>query len=162
MRFDRALLGIDPSVNLKAVAIIGAVGLLAELAVVVLLPFKQQDPLILRRPFVRSDVGNNGYWAKVSIPFSRTDNDGSKAATLRIYENGVQLGPPHSQKLEIERQGGGRYIVLKGDGGQLVLFSTSDNSDPNTNGRVYRVTDPDLVDPYLSKPNTLPASSRGR
>lgn len=51
-----------------------------------------------------------------------------------VYENDRPLGPGHSQHHEIETVGLGRYSHWTGMG---ILLSTSDNSDPNTNGRDY-------------------------
>ena len=59
---------------------------------------------------------------------------------LRIRDLGVitdatlPLGPGLSPHHEIEKIGLGRYSHWKDMG---ILLSTSDNSDPNTNGRAY-------------------------
>lgn len=52
---------------------------------------------------------------------------------LRIFENGVELGPAHSYHADIRANGAGRFSYWNG----LLYFSTSDNSDPRTNGRIY-------------------------
>jgi hypothetical protein len=52
---------------------------------------------------------------------------------LVIYEDGVPLGPAHSPQSSICFEGGGRFTHWYDD----LLFSTSDNTDPNTNGRSY-------------------------
>jgi hypothetical protein len=46
--------------------------------------------------------------------------------------------------------GGGRYLFWR-SGSNMLIFSTSDNSDPNTNGRTYRVSDPGARDPYQAQ-----------
>ena len=51
-----------------------------------------------------------------------------------VYENDRPLGPGHSPHHEIEKIGLGRYSHWKDLG---ILLSTSDNSDPNVNGRAY-------------------------
>lgn len=51
-----------------------------------------------------------------------------------VYENDRPLGPGLSPHDEIEKIGLGRYSHWKDMG---ILISTSDNSDPNTNGRAY-------------------------
>lgn len=56
-------------------------------------------------------------------------------STLELFENGKPLGPPHHPHSEIRELGEGRYSHW---GGQ-IYFSTSDNSDPNTNGRTYQI-----------------------
>jgi hypothetical protein len=52
---------------------------------------------------------------------------------LRLFEDGVELGPAHAPHDGIFQSGKGRYSHWAG----AVWFSTSDGSDPNTNGRVY-------------------------
>ncbi|WP_447987237.1 hypothetical protein [Nitrospira sp. Nam74] len=55
------------------------------------------------------------------------------ASSLRIYEDGVPVGPAHSQHLDIRRHGRGRYSHW----GNTLYFSASDNSNPITNKRRY-------------------------
>lgn len=50
-----------------------------------------------------------------------------------IYEDRTQLGPGHSAFTAIAKQGAGRFAHWR----KGVVFSASDNSDPNTNGRNY-------------------------
>jgi hypothetical protein len=57
---------------------------------------------------------------------------------LRLLEDGVALGPAHSQHVAIRQQGGGLFSHWAN--GNYLLFSTSDNSDPNQNGRTYTLT----------------------
>jgi hypothetical protein len=51
-----------------------------------------------------------------------------------VCENGDPLGPAHSQHAEIAGKGKGRFSHWAASG---FIFSASNNSDPNTNGRVY-------------------------
>jgi hypothetical protein len=57
-----------------------------------------------------------------------------QVSPLLVYENDKLLGPAHSQHTDVEKIGGGRYSHWKGIG---LLFSTSDNTDPRKNGRIY-------------------------
>jgi SAM-dependent methyltransferase len=57
---------------------------------------------------------------------------------LVLQEDGVPLGPPHESLVSIGGKGCGRYMHWHAD----LFFSTSDNSDPNTNGRTYTVSAP--------------------
>jgi 2-polyprenyl-3-methyl-5-hydroxy-6-metoxy-1,4-benzoquinol methylase len=52
-----------------------------------------------------------------------------------FYEDKQQLGFPHSLHADIIKFGGGRFSHW----GQELLFSTSDASDPRTNGRKYDI-----------------------
>ena len=56
---------------------------------------------------------------------------------LTLYEDGVPLGSPHSLHAQIRSTGAGRFSHWGPR--QILLFSTSDNSDPNRNGRVYTI-----------------------
>jgi hypothetical protein len=53
---------------------------------------------------------------------------------IELYENDRQLGPAHSSHRDIARTGDGRYSHWKTQG---MVFSTSDNSDPNRNRQRY-------------------------
>lgn len=63
------------------------------------------------------------------------NNDFPYRSPLRLLEDGTELGPAHALHAAIQDAGDGRYSFWKGG----VYFSTSDGSDPNTNGRVYAV-----------------------
>jgi hypothetical protein len=62
------------------------------------------------------------------------ENSNNKRSPFVIYENGVRLGPGHSNYSEIFNLGRGRFAHWASQG---FVFSASDNSDPNTNGRYY-------------------------
>jgi hypothetical protein len=77
--------------------------------------------------------------------FGKADTDGNLTSTLEVYEDGIPLGPAHSNVHEIGRLGRGSFIHRQNQ----IFLSARDNSDPNTNGRTYTVFDPKAVDPYL-------------
>jgi hypothetical protein len=60
--------------------------------------------------------------------------DNNERSPVVIYEDGKPLGPPHSSYADIRDLGMGRFSHWNGQG---FVFSSSDNSDPNTNGRKY-------------------------
>jgi hypothetical protein len=62
--------------------------------------------------------------------------DDPAASSLVITEDGRALGPPHSEHTDIAISGLGRYSHW---GKQLLVFSSSDNSDPRKNGRFYAI-----------------------
>lgn len=69
------------------------------------------------------------------------DNDHSHRSTLRVLENDMELGPAHAVHATIQASGDGRYSFWM----NVVYFSSSDGSNPSTNGRVYSiVTTPPL------------------
>ncbi|NPV48088.1 MAG: hypothetical protein HPY69_14130 [Armatimonadetes bacterium] len=58
---------------------------------------------------------------------------------LVLLEDGRPLGPAHAAHADIRKTGGGLYSHW---GAHTVYFSTSDNTDPRTNGREYKVVYP--------------------
>lgn len=62
------------------------------------------------------------------------DSPGSPAASsMRLFEDGVELGPAHSAHAEIRERGQGRFSHWN----NALYFSSSDGTDPRTNGRTY-------------------------
>jgi len=64
--------------------------------------------------------------------------------SLRLYEDGKLLGFPNSSKESISNKGMGRYLQYLFVQYSFVCqpkltFSTSDNTDPRTNGRTYKI-----------------------
>ena len=71
-------------------------------------------------------------------PLLSTDGDTLEDAfrsTLALFEDGRELGPRHTQHAWIREQGRGSFSHW----GSALYFSSSDNSDPRTNGRRYTV-----------------------
>jgi len=87
--------------------------------------------LVVTGPFVH-DAGN-AFEASLPSLAPYSDSTSSQQSNMSLYENGRQLGPAHSLQSDIRDLGGGRF----NHSGVLVIFSASDNSDPNTNGRRY-------------------------
>lgn len=70
------------------------------------------------------------------LPLPDVESDGASRAfksRLRLFEDDKPLGPGHIGHDEIRRLGRGRFSHWEGQ----LLFSTSDNSSPLENGRVY-------------------------
>ncbi|HZN38673.1 MAG TPA: SGNH/GDSL hydrolase family protein [Planctomycetota bacterium] len=86
--------------------------------------------VVLARPFP-SD-GGLAWQAQVpaAVP---SDADEPGVSRLRVLENQVALGPAHTLHATIRERGGGAFS----HGRDALRFSTSDGSDPNTNGRTY-------------------------
>jgi hypothetical protein len=66
------------------------------------------------------------------------DDNGRQASPLELREDGRPLGPAHAMHEDIRRLGAGRFSHW----GSALIFSSSDNSDPRTNGRAYSLTWP--------------------
>jgi predicted O-methyltransferase YrrM len=97
----------------------------------------------LRGPFLPDD----GYCWTAHLPEWRHFADSLEApqrSTLMLYENGVPFLEPHEPHHYIRTEGGGLFSHWQ----DSLFFSTSDNSDPNTNGRRYTYT----VSPQFYRP----------
>jgi hypothetical protein len=73
------------------------------------------------------------------------------ASSLRLFEDGLQLGPPHSTHTEITAKDGGRYSHWN----DYLVFSASDGSDPRINGRRYTLVVPPIPWRLLLPPGLL-------
>src|SRR5690606_18586015 len=94
----------------------------------------------------RSD---GGYAYKISEKVADGDNiEAPQKSILKFYENGVELGAAHSVHNDIRKEGKGRFSHW----GSTIFFSTSDNSDPRTNGRVYSYSLGSVEQTISSKP----------
>jgi hypothetical protein len=64
--------------------------------------------------------------------------DAVTRSNLLVCENNNVLGPMHSAHPEIAKEGHGRYSHWINS----LIFPSSDNTNPNTNGRTYSVVQP--------------------
>lgn len=104
----------------------------------------------LPRPF--SALGKVGWSSRLQEHSQIADTAADpRRSTLLLWEDGKALSYPHSLPGDIDHYGHGRYrhycMKVMNKMFQRLLFSTSDNSDPNTNGRkyTYTVDDPALI-----------------
>ncbi len=77
-------------------------------------------------------------WIVHLPPELHEDSDSLEAterSPFRLLENGRPLGPAHSPHATIREGGRGAYSHWV----NKIYFSTSDNSDPRQNGRVYEL-----------------------
>lgn len=78
-----------------------------------------------------------------------------QSSTLKLFENGKELGPAHTAHKNIRKYGKGRFSHW----GNTLYFSSSDNTDPRRNGRKYTFTIGDasgvispITDPVTTNP----------
>ena len=64
---------------------------------------------------------------------------------LALFEDGRPLGPPHTAHADIRKSGGGRYSHWRGS----IIFSSSDGSDPRSNGRRYSIASKTAPNPTM-------------
>jgi hypothetical protein len=89
-----------------------------------------------------SHNGGNSYSVPSDLPsplLFEIQTDAAGLSNAIITEDGKPLAAPHAIHKDILEQGNGRYSHWGSPRRGLFYFSTSDNSDPRTNGRTYRI-----------------------
>jgi hypothetical protein len=90
---------------------------------------------------VSSAFSDGGYAYLIPGSFGTPADNSSFASrsTLRLFENGLEIGPAHSSHADIRNLGLGRFSHwAQTDGtGESIRFSASNNTNPRTNGRSY-------------------------
>lgn len=84
------------------------------------------------------------------------ENVSGEPSPLRLFEDGVEIGPGSSLHDDIRKLGGGRFSHW----GDTLFFSTSDNSDPNANRRTYHYLAPQNPQEARLESSGTPALSR--
>jgi hypothetical protein len=88
----------------------------------------------LRPPF--ADFGGFAFLSHLTRYRDASDSaDAPSRSTLILCEDGNPLGPAHGMHADIRSKGLGRYSHWGPD----LVFSSSDNSNPNINNRSYWV-----------------------
>jgi hypothetical protein len=67
------------------------------------------------------------------LMFRADTNEQPTRSNLKLFENGHELGPAHTLHSDIAAKGQGRYSHY----GEYLYFSSTDGTDPATNGRRY-------------------------
>lgn len=86
------------------------------------------------RGALREFESETGHCYRADLP-GRLLDDETALSELVLFEDGEALEGAHSAHDEIRRVGQGRFSHW----GSRLYFSTSDNSDPRSNGRRYTV-----------------------
>lgn len=94
-------------------------------------------------PLLKIDKGDGLSYLSQSFALAKysDDSEDNMRSPIVIYENLTPLGPGLSYVRDIQTIGGGRFaharLGQRPDSWRFYIFSTSDNSDPRTNGRKY-------------------------
>jgi hypothetical protein len=100
----------------------------------------------LVRPLPKPYCHEGGDCYSVPLPALRgyaDDESNPRRSTLTLYEDGLPLHQPHFTIGEIRGLGIGRYAHWEG----RLYFSSTDNTNPNKNGRRYEYS----ISPWLYK-----------
>ncbi len=87
-----------------------------------------------------------GFCYMAVLTSGQAGDNGGKSECI-LFEDGKPLGPPHSLHQAIRETGKGKYSHWTATN---IYFSTSDNSDPRTNGRKYTISNK-ITAGYLNK-----------
>ena len=151
---------IDPHVRVCvagiALALTGFTNAVADEAFEHLEPSisQQQGQRLLREEILAQDIhadGGVGYVARVRL--NRSGDKSGGPSLCRLLEDGKTLPHPRSLHAEIRERGGGRYSHWTETS---VYFSTSDSTDPRTNGRKYELVSDET---FVRKTAVLSATS---
>jgi hypothetical protein len=103
--------------------------------------------LLLRRPFQRFLDSDFGVIARDDSFVNLADTaDNNERSPIEIYENDKPLGPAHSSHAGVAKIGHGRFSHWGRKDSTIFVFSSSDNTDPQTNGRAYWAVKPGIPD----------------
>lgn len=115
-------------------AVFMACGLLMILHMTGLLPLAWERRIIEPEKIQHRD----GFMYAYNTGDSRISDTNYRDYPTYLYEDGVLLYQPHESQSFIIELGRGSYILKE----KFLFFSTSDNSDPETNGRMYELEYP--------------------
>jgi hypothetical protein len=93
--------------------------------------------VVLEKPFEKQ--GDHAFIALMpNLAHMADDSNNPRRSRSLLCENGEPIGTPHSIHEDIRSGGAGRFSHWE----RWLIFSTSDNSDPNTNDRQYTLVRP--------------------
>lgn len=101
---------------------------------------------------IRRERGNCYISDLVSLGIDHQGNSlgEERPSSLVLFEDASSLGPSGSTHQDIREHGRGRFSHW----GSTLYFSTSDNTDPLTNGRTYRVISPKTDHEHIKQANS--------
>lgn len=113
---------LSPSLSLRGMAIAAMRGV------------RRRRPLKRRR--LRLPRPERGFCYASTLPWG-LESDQEGRSRLTLFEDGASLGPAHALHDTIRDHGRGAFSHWGGS----LLFSSSDNSDPRRNGRIYQIAE---------------------
>jgi hypothetical protein len=88
---------------------------------------------VIKRHLAMASIRHDSGFSYVCEVKRRIPCDAKSRSRVMVYEDGAPLQAPHTPHDLIRMEGAGRFSHWDGH----IFFSTSDNSDPRTNGRTY-------------------------
>jgi len=113
---------LSPSLSLRGVAATAMRGV------------RRRRPLKKRR--LRTARPERGFCYSAPLPWG-LESDQEGRSRLQLLEDGASLGPAHALHDTVRDHGRGAFSHWGGS----LLFSSSDNSDPRKNGRIYQIAE---------------------
>ncbi|MDH5545510.1 MAG: class I SAM-dependent methyltransferase [Gammaproteobacteria bacterium] len=90
------------------------------------------EEIPITRPFILEDGACYKTHLPEQIAIANT-SDNKTRSPLMLFEDGALIGFPHAPLTAIKDKGEGRFNHT----GEYLYFSSSDNSDPNINNKIY-------------------------
>ena len=101
--------------------------------------------ILLHRPFVRFLNSDFAVVVQDDLFANLADSaDDKQRSTIEIFEDETRIGPAHSTHADVAKIGHGRFSHWRNADGSTFAFSSTDNTDPQTNRRAYWVVKPDI------------------
>jgi len=102
-------------------------------------PFEEVlDPAKIAKAYGEQYRGKPSYSYNYALEHGSPSDKGGTRSQIMLLEDGVPL-TPHAAHMKIIKEGMG---IFSHWGARGLIFSSSDNTDPRTNGREYRVVYP--------------------
>jgi hypothetical protein len=114
-------------------------------------PCPEGERIEFSRPFPR--YGGVAYLADLPALEALSDDAGNpRRSPILLCEGPRQLGTGHGSPAAVAELGKGRFAHW----GPHIIFTASDNSNPNANGRKYAAVKMDYVSAFTSHPVEIP------
>jgi hypothetical protein len=100
------------------------------------------DVLVIRAAEITAVAGHLYRYSGAGVTLTEPDDlaPRHRVSRLRLFEDGKPLPQPHAEHELIIKAGLGRYSHWRDETSVYLNFSTTDNTDPRTNGRTYTLS----------------------
>ena len=103
--------------------------------------------VLLPRPFRRFLDSDFGVIAPDNLFADLADTaENNERSTIKIYEDDKPIRPAHGSHADVARIAHGRFSPGETNKSSILVFSSGNNSDPQTNGWAYWAVQPGIPD----------------